>query len=82
MYPMPYQLTKHARRRIAERGLQPEHVYAAVFSGRRVRRGRDRELRYDSHSRCAVLVCTQEPVIVTAMRLTKRQAKRLWRTIR
>ena len=75
-----YRITHHARRRMAQRNIAVEEVLAAL-NGRRVPRGR-KILHYDRHSRCGLVVQPHERVIVTVMRLTKRQAKRLKYTIR
>lgn len=70
-----YNLTHHAYSRIQERQLTAEELAVAV-TGRRIVQYDGRELVYDPHTRCAVIVDPYSMTILTAFRLKKKQIKR------
>lgn len=73
---MAYRLTGHAMRRIKERDMCPLALLAALETGREYEQPKGLVLRYDAHSRYAVVVNPATRTVVTAFRLRKGQLKR------
>ncbi len=71
-----YRLTGHAKRRIEKRQLCPLTILATLESGREFKLLKGLVLRYDAHSRYAVVLNPTTRTIVTAFRMRKGQLKR------
>jgi len=72
---MPYVLSIHAQQRIAQRGLAPEQL-AAALAGRAFEQLNGCLAYFDRSSRCLVVVNPETQDVVTAYRLKRKQLKR------
>lgn len=70
-------LTPHAAARIAQRGITPDHL-AAALAGRSRPTHDGRTYYYDRSSRTVLVVEPKTQLVVTAFRAHRAQAKRLF----
>lgn len=75
---MSWKLTRHARRRIEQRGIEVESILAALETPRRLpqRCKRGTVLHYDKSSRVAVVVSENNATILTAYKISRSQLKK------
>lgn len=71
-----YRLRQHAKRRMRQRGVHPEHVCAALDSGFVREQISGNMIHFDRASRTAVVTDPRTAEIVTVMRLKKKDIKR------